>query len=119
MKHLLLVDDDEGNRLTLAALLEDEGFLVDVACSFAQAKGVLDGAPPSYAAILLDHSLGDGYGTELVPVIHRVLPRAKVVAMSGSLGADPMRRGADADLPKGLHFPDFLQRLRHVLGSGE
>ncbi len=119
MSHVLLIDDDESNRLTLSALLEDEGFEVDVACSFAEAKRVLDGAPPCYAAILLDHTLGDGYGTELMPTIRRVLPQAKVVAMSGSVGADHLRRGADADLPKGMHFPDFLQRLRHLLGSGE
>jgi CheY-like chemotaxis protein len=28
MTRLLLVDDDEGNRVTLSALLEDEGFEV-------------------------------------------------------------------------------------------
>ncbi len=117
MTRLLLVDDDEGNRLTLAALLEDEGFEVDVAVSFSEAKGKLSLAPPAYAAVLLDHSLGDGYGTELVPLIRTVLPQAKIVAMSGSVGADRMRRGADADLPKGLHFPDFLGRLRQLLSS--
>ena len=119
MTRLLLVDDDEGNRVTLAALLEDEGFEVDVAASFAEAKGVLEGAPPSYVAILLDHSLGDGYGTDLVPVIRVALPASKVVAMSGSVGADRMRHWADADLPKGLHFPDFLRRLRLLLGPAE
>jgi len=111
-----LVDDDEGNRVTLAALLEDEGFEVDVAASFTEAKSLLEGAPPSYLAILLDHALGDGYGSDLVPVIRRALPTSKVVAMSGSVGADRIRQRADGDLPKGLHFPDFLNRLRQLLG---
>ena len=33
MKQLLLVDDDEANRLTLSTLLEDDGFTVDLAAS--------------------------------------------------------------------------------------
>ena len=119
MTRLLIVDDDDGNRLTLSALLEDEGFEVDVVASFADATSLLEASPPDYGAVLLDHSLGDGYGTDLLPLIRRVLPRVKVVAMSGSVGADNMRRNADAELPKGLHFPVFLSRLRGVLGHGE
>ena len=37
MTRVLLVDDDESNRLTLSALLEDDGFSVDLAVSFADA----------------------------------------------------------------------------------
>lgn len=117
MTRLLLIDDDEGNRLTLSALLEDEGFEVDVVASFAEATQLLQGEPPAYAGVLLDHSLGDGYGTDLIPLIRRVAPEAKVVAMSGSTGGGGMRRSADAELPKGMHFPDFLARLRTVLGT--
>jgi CheY-like chemotaxis protein len=114
---LLLVDDDDGNRLTLSALLEDEGFQVDVAASFVEATQLLEaGKALDYAAVLLDHSLGDGYGTDLIPVLRRQLPAAKLIAMSGSVGADHMRRNSDAELPKGMHFPDFLSRLRAVLG---
>ncbi len=117
MNHLLLIDDDESNRLTLSTLLEDDGFKVDVAASVADATRILEGPVASYDAILLDHSLGDGYGTDLIPLIRRVLPNTKVVAMSGSVGADRMRRAADAELPKGLHFPDFLGKLQALLGS--
>jgi len=117
MTHLLLVDDDESNRLTLSALLEDDGFAVDVAVSFADASRLLEGQTPAYDAVLLDHSLGDGYGSDLIPLIRRVLPSAKVVAMSGSVGADRTRQAADAELPKGLHFPDFLSRLQALLSS--
>jgi two-component system response regulator RegA len=114
---LLLVDDDEGNRLTLSALLEDEGFHVDVVASFAEAKHLLETGPADCAAVLLDHSLGDGYGTELIPLIRRALPSAKVIAMSGSVGADRMGKTSDAQLPKGMHFPEFLSRLQAILSS--
>lgn len=117
MTRLLLVDDDESNRLTLSALLEDEGYLVDLAASFSEAKHLLEAEPPAYAALLLDHTLGDGYGMNLVPLIRRTLPKTKIIAMSGSVDTDWTRHEADAELPKGMHFPDFLRRLRAVLGE--
>jgi len=117
MTRLLLVDDDEGNRLTLSALLEDEGFHVDVVASFTEATQLLETGAADYAAVLLDHSLGDGYGTDLIPLLRRALPAAKVIAMSGSVGADRMGKSSDAELPKGMHFPDFLSRLHAVLGT--
>lgn len=116
MTRLLLIDDDENNRLTLSALLEDEGYLVDLAGSFSEAKRLLEAEPAPYAALLLDHSLGDGYGSDLIPLVRRALPQAKIIAMSGSAGGDRMSRDADAELPKGMHFPEFLNRLRAVVG---
>jgi two-component system, response regulator RegA len=117
MNHLLLVDDDDNNRFTLSALLEDDGFAVDVAVSFAETKRLLEGPTPAYDAVLLDHSLGDGYGSDLIPLIRRALPHAKIVSMSGSVGSVGTRQAADAELPKGLHFPDFLNRLQALLSA--
>lgn len=115
MTRLLLVDDDESNRVTLSALLEDEGYLVDVASSFSEAKQLLEYDPPRYEALLLDHSLGDGYGSNLVPLIRERLPHAKIIAMSASAGGDRTRTEADAALPKGMHFPEFLGGLQAIL----
>lgn len=115
MKQLLLVDDDEANRLTLSTLLEDDGFTVDLAVSFADASRILERPERPYDAVLLDHSLGDGYGSDLVPLIRRTLPCTKIVAMSASVGPEGARQKVDAELPKGLHFPDFLERLLALL----
>jgi hypothetical protein len=42
------------------------------------------------------------------------LPNAKIISISGSAGGD--RTGlADADLPKGMHFPEFFARLRALV----
>ncbi len=119
MKELLLVDDDEANRLTLSTLLEDDGFSVDLAVSFADATRILEHPAHTYDAVLLDHALGDGYGSDLVPLIRRSLPRAKIVAMSASAHADAARQEVDAQLPKGLHFPDFLARLLALLDAAQ
>jgi DNA-binding response OmpR family regulator len=115
MKRLLLVDDDESNRVTLSALLEDEGYFVDLAASFSEARQRLLADPRPCDAVLLDHSLGDGYGSDLVPLIRRCWPKAKIIAMSGSTGGDRIGLVADAELPKGMHFPEFSRRLRAIV----
>jgi two-component system response regulator RegA len=115
MLKILLVDDDESNRLTLSVLLEDEDFHVTTAASRAEAEALVS-AQSDYDVVLLDHTLGDGFGTDLIPLLRERIPRAKVVAMSGSSGAEMMLMQADAALPKGMHFPDFLQRLRALVG---
>jgi len=50
---LLIVDDDASNRLTLSALLEDEGYAVEIAESFDEGVAKIRGEAP-YALVLLD-----------------------------------------------------------------
>ncbi|HEV8245490.1 MAG TPA: response regulator [Polyangiaceae bacterium] len=114
MTKVLLVDDDESNRVTMSVLLEEEGFDVKVAASLAEAESMLVAAGSEYDLFLLDHSLGDGFGTALIPEIRKRFPSAKVVAMSGSAGSELMMMKADAAVTKGLHFPEFLERLRAI-----
>jgi two-component system, response regulator RegA len=111
MTRILLVDDDESNRLTLSALLEDEGFEVREATSFAEACEVLSG-PSSFAIVLTDQNLGDGLGSDLMPVVRARLPRAKVVLMSGSAGDALLREPSDGCFTKGDDFVELLALLR-------
>ena len=112
---LLLVDDDESNRVTLSALLEEEGFDVQTAASFAQARDRIAGA--EFDGILLDQNLGDGKGTELLPLIRQQQPRAKVVLISGSVDEPKVvGRGFDARVGKGAAFPDVLALVHRVVG---
>src|SRR5438105_7304557 len=104
---ILLVDDDEANRITLSALLEDEGFDVREARSMAEARGVLSEGP-SFAVVLTDQHLGDGLGSDLVPEIRSRLPDAKIVLMSGSIGDVPLHEASDACFAKGNDFEELL-----------
>lgn len=116
MKRLLLVDDDASNRVTLAALLEDEGFSVDALASYAEGKAQLASAAP-YEVALFDQNLGDGTGTELLRELRARMPAAKAILVSGSL-TDEARAatGFDAHLEKGVvSFPDILETLRATL----
>lgn len=83
-ERFLVVEDDDSNGVTLAALLEDEGFVVDLARSVAEARAHLLDEDSSFDVVLLDNDLGDGFGTELVPFIRQQSPESAIVLMSGS-----------------------------------
>jgi len=118
MTRLLLVDDDDSNRLTTSVLLEDEGFEVAVACSFDEARQVLATSEPRFDAVLLDHHLGDGLGTALVPLVRARDAATKVILISGSVADDELIAVRfDALVTKGAHFPDVLALLKRTLAG--
>ena len=91
---LLIVDDDEGNRITLAALLEDEGFAVEMAASAEEARGLL--GEGGFHAVILDQHLGDGLGSEVAADVRSRLPAAAVLMMSGSSSEEEIRSAGPA-----------------------
>lgn len=112
---VLLVDDNAANRLILATLLEDEGFLVDVASSFAAASLKLSAEGARYDLVLLDEDLGDGRGTDLVPRARAHLPDARVVLVSGAVEEAGASARFDAVLAKDAGFPELLAELQRLL----
>lgn len=109
---LLLVEDDPSNRMTLAALLEEAGFAVVTAGSYAEAEKWLN-HPRPIDAVLLDQSLGDGFGTGLIPLVRHHMPGAKVVFVTGADSAIDMP--VDAVFRKGDHFEALLAFLFKLL----
>jgi two-component system, response regulator RegA len=109
-QRLFLVEDDASNRLTLSALLEDEGFAVETAGSLAEASSRIRRAP-AFAAILLDRRLGDGDGLSAVPLIRSAMPGAKILVLSGEDAPVPE---VDATLWKGEPFDALLARLQQL-----
>lgn len=116
---ILLVDDNEGVRVSLCAVLEDEGYEVVAAASFLEAKRHLGAEGASFAAALLDRHLGDGSGTDLVPVLRAVHPATKLVVLSGSsTGGDAGGIDIDARFDKGGDVEELLATLRLLIGRG-
>ncbi len=112
-RRLLLVEDDPANRLTLSALLEDAGFTVAAAESYAQAVRLLE-APQRYDAVLLDSGLGDGDGRALIPRVRQRMPAAKLVLVSGQGGAWE-QASVDAVFQKGGDVTELLACLERLL----
>jgi CheY-like chemotaxis protein len=111
---VLLVDDDESNRMTLGALLEEEGYQVTEAASLAEGLGRLKEGL-RYQAILLDWNLGDGHGSELLEPCRQHQPQARIIVVSGDQ-LDP----ATVSRVAGVHekMADFEELLRKIEPAG-
>jgi CheY-like chemotaxis protein len=110
---VLLVEDRESSRLTLTALLEDEGFEVDAAVSLAEARQRLE-TGRAYVVVLLDKGLGDGDGRALIPLIRAAQPGAKIVLLSG----EPVPAEVDAIVAKAESFEVLLEQIERMLDMG-
>jgi two-component system KDP operon response regulator KdpE len=97
---VLVVDDDRAIRLVARFILEGAGYAVTEAGTAAEALESLHTARWVFAVVLLDYTLPDRNGTELLPELRAVAPRARVVLTSGRPAEDVPEHGADAYLPK-------------------
>ena len=109
---VLLVDDEEEARDLLAVWLVDKDCTVRQAGDLAEARALLEDAPPELA--LLDLELPDGSGLELLEDLART-DRCEVVMISGRSTVDSavsaLRLGASDYLVK----PVDLRRLEVVV----
>lgn len=112
-RRVLLVEDDPSNALTMAALLEDIGCVVDTASSVAAARAELGGR--RYALLLLDHQLGDGVCTELLPLIRELHPPPPAVLLTGTNELHELLPGFAAAHVKGTDPEEILTTVRRLL----
>jgi CheY-like chemotaxis protein len=113
---VLLIDDNDANRLTLAALLESEGFEITEGTCLTEARGSLAGAQV-FDLVLLDRHLSDGLGPELIPLIRAQLPRCKVIVVSGSghRQQNAASEGADGYFGKGEDLEQLFAKIQTLL----
>jgi len=78
---LLLIDDDPSTRETLAALLEDEGYELELASNAEEALESL--RTGRFAFVLLDWHLRDVVGSTLLPSIEEHQPAARTIVVTG------------------------------------
>ena len=114
---ILIVDDDEEIRLTMKAILEDEGYLVDLAVSGKQAIGMTQ--ETRYNLALLDIRLPDIEGVELLKLIKDGLPKVRKVMLTGypSLqnAVAALNKNADAYLIKPVSLDELLKVVKDQL----
>ena len=88
--HILIVEDNEGDQLIVEDLLRETILLPDIvqAVSFKSAKEKLASYHSKFDVILLDISLPDKSGKELVEEILQLAPSIPVIVLTGFTDMD-------------------------------
>lgn len=118
---ILVVDDDEGIRKTLSAILQDEGYEVDTAESGKEA--ILKSNAGFYNLALIDVRLLDMQGTELLTRIKDTVPRMRKIIITGyptvHNAMEAVNRNADAYLIKPFDMGKLLFVIKDQLRRQE
>ena len=88
LRSVLLVDDDEDIRDSLALVLRDEGYLVETACNGKEALNKLD-SMPTPCVVLLDLMMPVMNGWKLLEHLEQRPHRFSVVVVSAAVPPAP------------------------------
>lgn len=121
-RRLLVVEDQDLVAETITSFLHREGFSVDHANSLARARECLGGR--TYDLVILDITLPDGDGLELVPFFQQTGGPAVIIVSGKGEERDRvlgLELGADDYLVKPFSLRELAARVRGVLRrfSGE
>jgi two-component system, NtrC family, nitrogen regulation response regulator NtrX len=119
-ERILIVDDEEGIRSTLAAILEDEGYRVAAVGTAAEAARRL--GAEAFDAVLLDLWLPDRDGLELLAELREASFDQPVIVISGhgnvDLAIKATRLGAYDFLEKPLSLSRVVVTVQNALERG-
>jgi DNA-binding NtrC family response regulator len=116
-ERILIVDDESSIRFGLRRFLEAAGFEVDEAASYGAAAEACRRNKPD--AAILDYTLPDGNGVELIDTVLLSAPDVPVIMLTGhgsiDLAVTAVKRGATTLLTKPVQLPALLTLLRESL----
>ncbi|WP_151089082.1 response regulator transcription factor [Hymenobacter baengnokdamensis] len=114
---ILLVEDEPALRSTLIEALRQGGYVVEVAADFAQAYEKVK--LYRYDCVLLDLTLPDGNGLDLLRALKAESSTTGVLVISARNGLDDrvagLDLGADDYLAKPFHLSELNARLRAII----
>ncbi|WP_353980189.1 response regulator transcription factor [Salinicola endophyticus] len=114
---VLLVEDDELLAESLAELLDDSGYRVDVASGMSTAAALV--STESYALAILDLGLPDGSGMALLSDWRQARWSVPVLILTARDSwmdkVEGLRAGADDYMTKPFHEEELLARLQALL----
>jgi signal transduction histidine kinase/ActR/RegA family two-component response regulator len=113
----LLVDDDEGVRLTTAHMLRRLGCEVVTAADGGAALAVLESGAPTPDLVLLDMAMPGMSGEDLIVSLRQHWATLPIVVMSGYATPDLARRLGKQPALRFLQKPFGLDALRQVLAD--
>jgi CheY-like chemotaxis protein len=114
---VLVIDDEPTVRAVARVMLERSGFAVEEAADGETGLERLRGAARPFLAVLLDVSLPDCTGPELIPQIRALAPDTPVVLSSGRSAEDVPGHGADTFLAKPFNRERLVTALRDATGA--
>lgn len=114
---ILVVDDDETIRNTVKAILEDEGYTVDLVATGSDA--ILKTEQATYNLALLDIRLPDMEGVELLKLMKDTVPRTRKIMVTGYPSMQnaiaAINKQADAYLVKPVNVEKLLSTVKEQL----
>ena len=114
--YILVIDDDESICELIAEILSEEGYEVTTTRDPRRALSMIEQRPP--VLILLDLSIADQSGEELVTAIRRIPgPVASIIVVSAraDVGQRAEAVGADGFVPKPFDVPILVDTVQAVL----
>jgi DNA-binding NtrC family response regulator len=111
---IIIVDDDEGIRETLAAILQEEGYQVDTAESGKEAIEKTNAK--FYDLALIDIRLPDVEGIDLLKEIKETVPKIRKIIITGyptlQNAIEAVNSGADAYVLKPFDMAKVLRIIK-------
>ncbi|HEY0946030.1 MAG TPA: response regulator [Opitutaceae bacterium] len=118
---VLVADDEDAVRLVAAKVLQHAGFEVVTASDGAEAVRIFRGTPNSFALVLLDLTMPNLDGEEVLHAIRTINPRMRVVLMSGYNEQETTQRfvgrGLAGFVPKPFSAQALLRRVHDILSK--
>jgi two-component system response regulator PilR (NtrC family) len=121
MVSILVIDDEENLRRTLALILKREGYNVSTAASIGEARECLK--VNSFNLAFLDLKLPDSNGLTFLPELRRDYPGMPVLILTAhdklEAATEAVRKGARDYLLKPVDPHMIIQRVKEVLAEGD
>ncbi len=118
---ILVIDDDQDIRASIAAILEAEGYIVDQAGSGAEALEKSNNV--RYNLALIDIKLPDVEGVELLTRMKDTVPKVRKIIVTGfpsqQNAINALNNQADAYIMKPVDVENLLETIRTQLSKQE
>jgi CheY-like chemotaxis protein len=117
--NVLLVDDNRDGLLVRRALLEEQGFQVEMAHNGEEGLKLFESF--SFDIVVTDYRMPRMNGTELIGHLRKRNPHVRIVLLSSlvePLGLTEENTGADAVVAKNSNEPQHLLRSVRRLAAG-
>lgn len=115
--HILVVEDDQGSRITLTALLEAEGYRVDACETAAESLNYLINHP--LHVVVSDLRLPDGNGLQILWALNHINPDSAFILITGhatlETAIEAVNQGAFAYHVKPLDIDALKASVRNAL----